>query len=484
MDANTFLAELRAALGPTGLLTAASDIAPALTDHLNVYSGAALGVARPATTAEVQAVVRLCAAHGVAVIPQGGNTGYCGGATPPADRTALVLSLARLNRVREVDPVGYTLTVDAGVTLAAAGAAAREAQRLFPLSLGSEGTCQIGGNLSTNAGGTAVLRYGMMRELVLGLEVVLPDGRLLNQLSGLRKDNTGYDVKQWFLGAEGTLGIITGACLKLFPQPPAQVTALVGVTGLKEAVQLLGEVRGVFGDAVTAFEYLPSLALKLLFKNVAQAKPALDAIHPGQVLVELDAQLAGSALETRFGEWLLENPLVLEAALAQSGSQRDALWFLRENVPTGQRLEGASIKHDVALPIARLAQFHAEASAYLAAQYPDLRLVAYGHVGDGNLHFNLSPAAAPAQFTTAEERQAFLATGAARLQSVKEEIRRYVHDVVARHGGSFSAEHGIGQAKVAELERYEDPVALDLMRGMKAMLDPRGIMNPGKVVRG
>ena len=258
MDANTFLAELRAALGPTGLLTAASDIAPALTDHLSVYSGAALGVARPATTAEVQAVVRLCAAHGVAVIPQGGNTGYCGGATPPADRTALVLSLARLNRVREVDPVGYTLTVDAGVTLAAAGAAAREAQRLFPLSLGSEGTCQIGGNLSTNAGGTAVLRYGMMRELVLGLEVVLPDGRLLNQLSGLRKDNTGYDVKQWFLGAEGTLGIITGACLKLFPQPPAQVTALVGVNGLKEAVQLLGEVRGAFGDAVTAFEYLAS----------------------------------------------------------------------------------------------------------------------------------------------------------------------------------------------------------------------------------
>ena len=484
MDANGFLDELRAALGPTGLLTDASDIAPALTDHLNVYAGRAIGVARPRSTAEVQAVVRLCAAHGVAVIPQGGNTGYCGGATPPADRPALVLSLARLNRVREVDPVGYTLTVDAGVTLAAAGTAAREAQRLFPLSLGSEGSCQIGGNLSTNAGGTAVLRYGMMRELVLGLEVVLPDGRLLNQLSGLRKDNTGYDVKQWFLGAEGTLGIITGACLKLFPQPPAQVTALVGVDGLAEAVRLLGEVRSAFGDAVTAFEYLPSIALELLFKNVAQAKPALNAIHPGQVLVELDAQAADGALEERFGEWLLANLIVREATLAQSGAQRDALWFLRENVPSGQRLEGASIKHDVSLPIARLAQFHAEASTHLATQYPDLRLVAYGHVGDGNLHFNLSPAAAPTSFATADQRKEFNAAGAARLQSVKEEIRRYVHDVVARHGGSFSAEHGIGQAKVAELERYEDPVALDLMRRMKAMLDPQGIMNPGKVVRG
>ena len=482
--ANAFLTELRSLLGPAGLLTEASDMAPALTDHLNVYSGNALGVARPASTAEVQTVVRLCAAQGVVVIPQGGNTGYCGGATPPANRPALVLSLARLNRIREVDATGYTLTVDAGVTLAAAGAAAREAERLFPLSLGSEGTCQIGGNLSTNAGGTAVLRYGMMRELVLGLEVVLPDGRVLNQLNGLRKDNTGYDVKQWFLGAEGTLGIITGACLKLFPQPPAQVTALVGVAGLAEAVQLLGEVRGAFGDAVTAFEYMPRTALELLFKNVEQAKPALDAIHPGQVLVELDAQLADGALEDRFGEWLVENSLVLEATLAQSGTQREALWFLRENIPTGQRLEGASIKHDVSLPIARLAAFHAEAAAYLAAHYPDLRLVAYGHVGDGNLHFNLSPAAGPLHFASAEERSVFLAAGSARLQAVKEAIRRYVHDVVAKHGGSFSAEHGIGQAKVAELERYEDPVALDLMRGLKGLLDPQGIMNPGKVVRG
>ena len=484
MDANNFLDELRAALGPHGLLTEAGDISPTLTDHLGVYTGTALGVARPASTAEVQAVVRLCTANGVVVIPQGGNTGYCGGATPPADRPALVVSLARLNRVREVDPVGYTLTVDAGVTLAAAGAAAREAQRLFPLSLGSEGTCQIGGNLSTNAGGTAVLRYGMMRELVLGLEVVLPDGRVLNQLNGLRKDNTGYDVKQWFLGAEGSLGIITGACLKLFPQPPAQVTAFVGLSGLADAVQLLGEVRAKFGDAVTAFEYMPRLALELLFSNVEQAKPALDVIHPGQVLVELDAQSTDGSLEERFGEWLLDNPLVREATLAQNGAQREALWFLRENIPTGQRLEGASIKHDVSLPIAKLAAFHTEAESHLAKHYPDLRLVAYGHVGDGNLHFNLSPAAATVSFTTAEERKAFAATGAARLQSVKEDIRRYVHDVVARHGGSFSAEHGIGQAKVAELERYEDPVALDLMQRLKAMLDPQGIMNPGKVVRG
>ncbi len=470
MDTSRFLAELRTTLGPTGLLTAAADLAPALTDQLQAYTGAAVALARPASVAEVQATVRACAAHAVAIIPQGGNTSYCGGATPPTDRPALVLSLARLNQIRAVDPSGYTLTLDAGVTLARARAAAHAVQRLLPLSLGSEGTCQIGGNLSTNAGGTAVLRYGMMRELVLGLEVVLPDGRLLHQLSGLRKNNTGYDVKQWFLGAEGTLGIITGACLKLFPQPPTQVTALVGVDGLAAAVQLLGEVRSAFGDAVTAFEYLPDMALQLLLKHLPAARTPLEAMHPGQVLLELDAPGAEGALEARLAHWLLAQPLVREATLAQNDTQRAALWFLRENVPAGQRLEGASLKHDVSLPIASLAQFHSETAAYLNQHYPDLRLVAYGHVGDGNLHFNLSPAA--------DDRD-----GATRLQAVKDPIRRYVHDVVAQYGGSFSAEHGIGQAKVGELERYADPVALGLMRQLKTMLDPQGLMNPGKVLR-
>ena len=470
MNTPGFLERLHAALGPPGLLTDPADYAGALVDHLGVLHGNALALARPSSVEEVQAVVRLCADHDVAVVPQGGNTSYCGGATPPTDRPALVLSLSRLNRVRAVDPVGFTLTVDAGVTLAQAREAAAAAGRLFPLSLGSEGTCQIGGNLSTNAGGTAVLRYGMMRELVLGLEVVLPDGRLLDQLSVLRKDNTGYDVKQWFLGAEGTLGVITGASLKLFPHPPAQVTALVGVAGLASAVELLGAVRETFGDAVTAFEYLPAIAIELFQKNVSASVFPLEAVHPGHVLLELDAQSTDGTLEERVAEWLLAHPHVREAALAQSGAQREALWFLRENIPAGQRQEGASLKHDVSLPIDRLARFHQEAAAHLAATYPDLRLVAYGHVGDGNLHFNLSPAAD----ATAE-------VGARRLKSLKDEIRRYVHDLVAAHRGSFSAEHGIGQAKVGELARYENEVALDLMRRLKTALDPRGLMNPGKL---
>ena len=470
VDTARFLDDLHALLGPAGLQTDPADFAGALVDHLGVFRGQALALARPASVAEVQATVRTCADHDIAVVPQGGNTSYCGGATPPTDRPALLLSLSRLNRVRAVDPAGFTLTVDAGVTLAQAREAAGAARRLFPLSLGSEGTCQIGGNLSTNAGGTAVLRYGMMRELVLGLEVVLPDGRLLDQLSVLRKDNTGYDVKQWVLGAEGTLGVITGACLKLFPVPPAQVTGLVGVDGLAAAVRLLGEVREAFGDAVTAFEYVPAIGIELFRRNVAAHGFPLEVVHPGQILLELDAQADDGTLETRLAEWLLAHPLVREATLAQSGAQREALWFLRENIPAAQRVEGYSLKHDVSLPIDRLALFHEEAATTLAARYPDLRLVAYGHVGDGNLHFNLSPAAGlPPD------------VGAQRLQSVRNEVRRYVHDLVAMHRGSFSAEHGIGQAKAGELARYEDEVALELMQRMKAALDPRGLMNPGKL---
>ena len=469
------IAALKEALGRDGWLEAGADIAPYLSDFRGLYRGATPLVARPKSVAEVAAVVTICAGARIGIVPHGGNTSYCGGATPDESGAELVLSLARLNRVRDVDAAGYALTVDAGCTLAAAQAAASAAGRLFPLALGSEGTCQIGGNLSTNAGGTAVLRYGMMRELVLGLEVVLPDGRVLDQLRSLRKDNTGYDVKQLFIGAEGTLGVITGACLKLFPRPADYVTALAAIDGMAGAVALLGRVRDTFGDAVEGFEYLPRLAAELAAAHVPGATAPFDEPHPAFALIELAAPEPWPELHERFEEFLaaeMDARRVRDAVVAKTVAQRDALWFLREHIPEGQRREGASIKHDVSLPVARLAEFVDSAAARLAALAPGARLVSYGHVGDGNLHFNLSPPSGVRRDTA--EEQAFLA--------LAPRISRVVHDLVAERGGSFSAEHGIGRLKTGELERYEDPAALAVMRAIKAALDPGGIMNPGKVL--
>ena len=470
------LDELKSALGPGGWLESPADVAPYLVDFRHLYRGATPLVARPHTVAAVEAVVRICAAHRIGIVPQGGNTSYCGGATPRESGADIVLSLARLDRIREVDAAGSTLTVDAGCTLAAVRAAAAAAARLFPLSLGSEGSCQIGGNLSTNAGGTAVLRYGMVRDLVLGLEVVLPDGRRLDQLRGLRKDNTGYDVKQLYLGAEGTLGVITGACLKLFPQPAARATTLVALDGLAAAVALLSRTRDHFGDAVEAFEYLPRIALDLVLAHVPGAVAPFDRPHAALALVELATGGSQALLDERLQDFLaaeLNAGRVHDAVLAQSGAQADAFWALRENVPPAQTREGASLKHDVSLPVARLAVFADEAGQRLATLAPGARIVGYGHVGDGNLHFNLSPPSGTARGSPTED--AFLAT--------EPVVKRAVHELVAAHGGSFSAEHGIGQLKVGELERYEDPVALELMRAVKRTLDPLGIMNPGKVLR-
>ena len=470
------LDELKSALGPGGWLEAPADVEPYLVDFRHLYRGATPLVARPGSVAAVEQVVRICAAHRIGIVPQGGNTSYCSGATPRESGADLVLSLARLDRIRDVDVAGSTLTADAGCTLAAVRAAAAAAGRLFPLSLGSEGSCQLGGNLSTNAGGTAVLRYGMIRELVLGLEVVLPDGRRLDQLRGLRKDNTGYDVKQLFLGAEGTLGVITGACLKLFPQPAARATALVALDGLAAAVALLGDTRDRFGDAVEAFEYLPRIALELVLAHVPAAVAPFDRPYAAHALVELATGGPQPALDERLQEFLaagIEEGRVRNAVLAQSGAQADALWFLRESVPAAQSSEGASLKHDVSLPVARLAAFADEAGRRLAALLPGARIVGYGHVGDGNLHFNLSPPPGTPGDSPAEN--AFRAAEPA--------VRRAVHELVAEYGGSFSAEHGIGQLKVGELERYEDPVALAVMRAVKGALDPHGIMNPGKVLR-
>jgi FAD/FMN-containing dehydrogenase len=476
MSASAALEAIKSALGPSGWLEAADDVAPYLVDFRKLYRGRTPLVARPGTVAEVQAVLRLCHDARIGVVPHGGNTSYCGGATPDESGTEIVLSLARLNRVRATDAAGYSMTLDAGCTLAAAQAAASAAARLFPLSLGSEGSCQIGGNLSTNAGGTAVLRYGMMRELVLGLEVVLADGRRLDQLRSLRKDNTGYDVKQVFLGAEGTLGVITGACLKLFPAPADYLTAFVAVEGIGAAVELLGRTRDAFGDAVEGFEYVPRAALELARVHLAGAPQPFDELYPGCVLIELQSPGAVPGLAGRFQEFLggaIEDGHARDAILATSLAQRDQLWYLREHIPEAQTREGASIKHDVSLPIGRLAEFVERAQTLLAALAPGARVIGYGHVGDGNLHFNLSPA--PGVAKGSPEEAAFLALAPS--------VNRAVHDLVAELGGSFSAEHGIGRLKVGELERYEDPVALEVMRGIKAALDPRGIMNPGKVLR-
>ncbi|MBS0376342.1 MAG: FAD-binding oxidoreductase [Proteobacteria bacterium] len=469
------LAALRAALGPGGWLDASGDVEPYLRDFRGLYRGACALVARPKSVAEVAAVVGICARERIAIVPHGGNTSYCGGATPGASGEEIVLSLGRLQRVRAVDGAGYSMTVDAGVTLAAAAAAAAAAGRLFPLSLGSEGSCQIGGNLSTNAGGTAVLRYGMMRELVLGLEVVLPDGRVLDQLRSLRKDNTGYDVKQLFLGAEGTLGVITGACLKLFPRPADYVTALVAVGGMAEAVGLLGRVRDRFGDAVEGFEYVPAAALALAREHLPGSVQPFSATPPALVLVELAAPEPWPELGARFTEFLSEasdRGGLTDAVVAKSGAEREAFWALREGIPEAQTRAGASIKHDVSLPVGRLAEFVARATTLLAGLQPGARVVGYGHVGDGNLHFNLSPP--PGTARGSEVERAFLARAP--------EVQRAVHDLVAELGGSFSAEHGIGRLKTGELERYEDAVALDVMRAVKRALDPLGIMNPGKVL--
>ena len=464
------LTEMIEALGPGGALTDPADVAPYVVDFRALYHGRTPLVARPDSVARVQSLVAIAARHRIGIVPQGGNTSYCGGATPDEHGGQIVLSLARLNRVRSVDAAGYSMVVDAGCTLARVQQAAADADRLFPLSLGSEGTCQIGGNLATNAGGTAVLRYGMIRDLVLGLEVILADGRRLDQLKCLRKDNTGYDVKQLFLGAEGTLGVITGACLKLFPLPAAQLTAFVAVDGMAAAVALLSRVRAQFGDAVTAFEYVPYAAYEMAQRRLpGVARPIADP-YPGYVLLELGlaraAEAEGEALERFLSEALARDELK-DAVLARSARERDALWYLRSHIPEAQKREGASLKHDISLPIAGLAAFVREAESALAQLAPVGRLVAYGHLGDGNLHFNLSPAPGASD---------------AELLALTEPVKRLVHDLVAAHGGSFSAEHGVGQLKVAELARYEDPVALELMRTVKRALDPQGIMNPGKVI--
>jgi FAD/FMN-containing dehydrogenase len=462
---------LREIVGGQGLLTDPADCAPFLADHLGRCRGRALAVVQPASVAEVSQVLALCDAAGVGVVPHGGNTGYYGGAIPDDSGTQLVLSLRRLNRIRSIDPDNNSLIAEAGCILRQVQEAAEAAGRFFPLSIGSQGSCQIGGNLSTNAGGVNVLRYGMTRDLVLGLEVVLPGGQVLAGLTALRKDNTGYDIKSLFLGAEGTLGVITAASFKLFPQIRAHATALTALPDVRAAVTLLGRLREASGDRVSSFELIPRSGIELTTRHIPGVSDPLPGAYAWYALCELTSTRADEPLDAVLEEALgsaLADGIVLDAAMVRSERERAALWKLRETIPEAQRHEGASLKHDISLPVGKLADFVARAEPWIRANVPDGRLVAYGHVGDGNLHFNVSQ-------LPGAQREAFLARAAS--------VQRAVHDLVYEFGGSFSAEHGVGRMKVGELERYASPVELALMRAVKHAFDPHGIMNPGKVLR-
>ncbi|MFH1603955.1 MAG: FAD-binding oxidoreductase [Pseudomonadota bacterium] len=461
---------LRALVGDAALITDAQDVVAYATDWRKRYFGKPLAVVKPASTEEVAAVMKLCAQTRTAVVPQGGNTSLCGGATPDAAGKQLVLNLSRLNRIRAVDAVNNTMTAEAGCVLANLQQAAAEAGRLFPLSLAAEGSCEIGGNLSTNAGGTAVLRYGNTRDLVLGLEVVLSDGQIWDGLRGLRKDNTGYDLKQLFIGAEGTLGIITAAVLKLYPRPRARATALVALESPAKALQLLSQVQGSCGDRLTGFELISGLCLALVAKHYPATRLPLGQAYPQYVLLELSDTMSAEGLDAALQGALAlaaERGLVLDAALAASETQSAALWALRENIPEAEVHEGRQVKHDVSVPISRIAEYIAVTDAELQRAFPGVRMVVFGHLGDGNLHYNVAPA-------EGGDEHAFMARAS--------EVSRVVHDSVARFSGSISAEHGLGQHQRDEILRYKSPLEMELMRKIKAALDPQGIMNPGKVL--
>ena len=406
-------------------------------------------------------MVALCAREQVAVVPQGGNTGLVGGSVPTGARRELVLSLSRMNRIRAIDALNDTATVEAGCVLAAVQQAAAAAGRLFALSLAAEGSCQIGGNLSTNAGGVNVLRYGTAREQVLGLEVVLPDGRVWDGLRALRKDNTGYDLKQLFLGAEGTLGIITAAVLRLFPRPTASATAWIALDSPKAAVELLGELRARLGDRISAFELLSRPCLEAVMAHARATQDPLAAAYPWYVLAELADNGPPAALRERVEAALAdcaERGPLRDAALAHTGEQSRALWRIRESIPEAQF---ANVKHDVSVPVSRIPDFVERAGRALEAVFPAIPVFCFGHVGDGNLHYNV---------------------GTQALMARRAQVSRIVYDVVAELGGSISAEHGLGQLKREEIRRHKDPLELEMMRALKRTLDPAGLMNPGKLL--
>jgi FAD/FMN-containing dehydrogenase len=465
------LDRLGAAVGKQAIITDPAELEPHVVDWRGIYRGGAAAMVRPANTEQVAAIVKICAETKTPLVPQGGNTGMCGATVPDARLNPVVIALGRMNRIRHVDPLNNTMTVEAGCVLANIQQAAADADRLFPLSLGAEGSCQIGGNLSTNAGGVNVLRYGNTRDLVLGLEAVLPDGRVWNGLRSLRKDNTGYDLKHLFIGAEGTLGVITAAVLKLFPRPAATATAWMAVPSPQAALELFALMRGQFGDRITAFELISRASLALVLKHIPGTRDPLATAYEWYVLTELGDMSGGETLREELANALektLQKQIVIDASLAQNQAQSQAFWKIRETIPEACRGEpGMLYRHDIAVAVGEIPAFIRDGQAALEKHFKSANVICFGHLGDGNLHYN----------TYVEGR---LRSDAAAREA--HDVTTVIYDIVKQYRGSFSAEHGIGMAKVEELVRYKDPVEVELMRTVKRALDPLNIMNPGKVL--
>ncbi len=458
------LDELKGIVGPRGWVDDESDLEPHLTEWRGVYEGKTPLLVAPATTDEVSAILAACHAAGVGVVPQGGNTGMCGGAVPDASGTQIILSLRRMNQIRDVDADNFSITVEAGCILADIHDAARAVDRYFPLSLGAEGSCQIGGNLATDAGGMNVLRYGTARALTLGLEVVLADGTVMSSLRALRKDTAGYDLKQLFIGSEGTLGIITAACLRLFPDPGEMHTAMVAVGTAGESVGLLARLKERLSDRVETFELVSDYVFGLVEKHIPDASLPFERGWPWYVLIEA----AGSVdeLEEALADAMTNGP-VLDAVIAKNTVETERLWRLRHSISEAERADGKALKHDISVPVSAMPAFLEQGEALLEEVYPEARLVAFGHVGDGNLHYNV---VLPRDMN------------AAQWESEGKRITGAIYDLVTEFGGSISAEHGIGQLKREWLSRYGSDPELELMRKLKKTLDPAGILNPGKVI--
>ena len=441
-----------------------------LIDHRRRYHGKAIAVVRPGCVSEVQAIARYCFEHQIPMVPQGGNTGLCGGATPSLAGNTLIISLARLNKIRHLDAANHTISVEAGCTLDSIYQAAEAQDRLFALDLPSSGTAQIGGALATNAGGTAVLRYGNAREMVLGIEAVLPDGRLYQSMKALRKDNTGYNLTQLLIGSEGTLGIITAAVVKLYPLPKRRSTAWLAIDNPEAGLTLLNLMKSVCGDRLSAFEIISRTSVELVFKHIKGTNDPIATPHPWYVLAEVSDVIDSEEMEALFLQALqsaLESGLVLDVVMAATKQQASQLWQIRESMNDAQRIEGISIKHDISIPVSAIPRFLVEAEALLNQDYPGVRIVAFGHIGDGNIHYNVS-------MTDHEANGPFI--------RLRPEINQKIYDLVDRLGGSFSAEHGIGQLKIEELEHYRGDVLIDLMQHIKRAFDPHNVMNPGKML--
>lgn len=460
MDKN-FLAQLKHTVGEAYVLTGDEHTATYAQDWRKRYSGKPYAVVLPSNREEVIRLVQLAADHRIPIVPQGGNTSTCGGATCDDSRTQLIVNLRRLQRLITFDADNATLTVEAGVTLQKVRAYAAQQKRMFPLSLASEGTCQIGGNLATNAGGLSVLRYGTMRDLTAGLEVVLPNGQVINALTGLHKDTSGLDIKQFFIGSEGQLGIITAATLKLFPAPTATATALVGVHDITSAIHWLNTLKQAFDGRLTTCEIMSQESLRLAQHYQTATVPF---ITPWALLIELSDTGHSVTLADQLTTWLHKQTALLEAVVASNAKQRSELWQLRESLSYAQQRLGPSIKHDIAVPIGAIPEFVERTNNALKLAYPDCKIVVFGHVGDGNLHYNVS-------YTRPENRDLF---------DDEAQVNKIVYDIVYSFGGTLAAEHGIGQLKTAWLEHYKDPVALALMRDIKRLIDPNNLMNPGK----